>query len=56
VKLNWFEKLFMNSPIRPMNQRKEAHLMLQLGGNVREGRILEIGCGRGAGVEIIFDP
>lgn len=55
MKLNWFEKLFMNSPIRPMNQRKEARFMLQLGGDVRSGRVLEIGCGRGVGVEIIFD-
>ncbi|MBU4223566.1 MAG: class I SAM-dependent methyltransferase [Euryarchaeota archaeon] len=45
----------MNSPFRPMKQRKEAHQMLELGGIVRGGRILEIGCGRGVGVEIIFD-
>ena len=55
MKLNWFEKLIMNSPIRSINQRKEARLMLQLGGNVRGGKVLEIGCGRGVGVEIIFD-
>jgi len=55
MKLNWFEKLMMNSPFRPMKQRKEAHQMLELGGIVRGGRILEIGCGRGVGVEIIFD-
>ncbi len=50
-----FEKLIMNSHIRPMNKLKEARLMLQLGGDVRGGRVLEIGCGRGVGVEIIFD-
>jgi len=55
MKLNWFEKLVMNSPMRLMNQRKEARQMLELGGDVRGGRVLEIGCGRGVGVEIIFD-
>jgi ubiquinone/menaquinone biosynthesis C-methylase UbiE len=55
MRLNWLEKLIMNSPIRSTNQRKEARLMLQLGGNVRGGKALEIGCGRGVGVEIIFD-
>lgn len=55
MKLNWFEKLFINSPIRPMKQRKEAFLMLQLGGDVRGGKVLEIGCGRGVGIEIILD-
>jgi len=55
MKLNWFEKLMMNSPIRPIKQRKEAHQMLELGGDVRGGRVLEVGCGRGVGVEIIFD-
>ncbi len=55
MKLNWFEKFFVNSPIRPIKQRKEARLMLQLGGNVNGGKVLEIGCGSGAGVDIIFD-
>ncbi len=55
MKLNWFEKLFMNSFFRPPKQRKEALLMRQLGGDVSNGRVIELGCGRGAGVEIILD-
>lgn len=55
MKLNWLEKLAMNSAFRPIKQRKEALLMLKLGGDVRGGRVLEIGCGRGVGVGIIFD-
>jgi ubiquinone/menaquinone biosynthesis C-methylase UbiE len=55
MKLNWLEKLFMNNPIRAAFQRRELRAMLRLGGHVEGGRVLEIGCGRGAGVEIIFD-
>jgi hypothetical protein len=46
MKLNWLEKLAMNSAFRPMKQHKEALLMLKLGDDVRGGRVLEIGCGR----------
>ncbi len=55
MKLNWFEKMVMNSPIRPIYQRKEARLMLELGGDIKGSKVLEIGCGRGVGIEIIFD-
>ncbi len=52
--MNWVDTLFMNSPVRPIMQREEARRMLRLGGEVRNGRVLEIGCGRGVGVETIF--
>ena len=55
MKLNWFEKMLVNSPYRSIYQRKEAHLMLEMGGIPEGGKVLEIGCGRGLGVEIIFD-
>jgi len=55
MKLNWVEKLAMNSPLRPVFQRKEARQLLQLGGEGKIERALEIGCGRGVGVEIIFE-
>jgi ubiquinone/menaquinone biosynthesis C-methylase UbiE len=55
MKLNWVEKLLMNNPVRAASQRRELDLLLQLGGDLHGGRVLEIGCGRGVGVEIIFN-
>jgi ubiquinone/menaquinone biosynthesis C-methylase UbiE len=55
VKLNWFGRLQMNNPGRAWAQRRiTAHHMLRLGGAVTDGEALEIGCGRGVGVEIIL--
>ncbi len=46
----------MNNPVRSLVQRLyESALMERLGGRVRGGRVLEIGCGRGVGTEIIFE-
>jgi ubiquinone/menaquinone biosynthesis C-methylase UbiE len=53
MKLNWGERLAVNNPTRPIQQRLEV---LWLKDKVRVepgGRILEIGCGRGAGSSII---
>lgn len=45
----------MNNPVRAMLQRRyEAPLFERLGGRVAGGRVLEIGCGRGVGTEILF--
>lgn len=45
----------MNNPVRALLQRRyESVLMERLGGRVEGGRVLEIGCGRGIGTEIIF--
>ena len=56
MKLNRIEKTLMNNPIRAMVQRHhEAALMERLGGRVEGARVLEIGCGRGVGTEIIFE-
>lgn len=45
----------MNNPVRAMVQRHyEAGLMQKIGGRVSGERVLEIGCGRGVGTEIIF--
>jgi len=55
VKLNRVEKALMNNPVRAMVQRHyEAALMQKIGGRVSGERVLEIGCGRGIGTEIIF--
>jgi ubiquinone/menaquinone biosynthesis C-methylase UbiE len=55
MKLNAAEKALMNNPIRSVFQRHyEATLLESLGGRVDQGRVLEVGCGRGVGVEIIL--
>ena len=55
MKLNQIEKALMNNPVRALVQRRyEAHLMARLGAPVKGQTVLEIGCGRGVGTEIIF--
>lgn len=55
MKLNSIEKALMNNPVRALlQQRYEAPLMERLGGHTEGLRVLEIGCGRGVGTEIIF--
>jgi ubiquinone/menaquinone biosynthesis C-methylase UbiE len=54
--LNRAEKALMNNPLRAAVQRHfEARRLLGMGGPVRGGRALELGCGRGVGVGLIFD-
>ena len=56
MKLNRIEKLLMNNPVRAFVQRNhEAAIMENLGGRADGAKILEIGCGRGVGTEIIFE-
>lgn len=46
----------MNNPLRSLAQRRyEAAAMERFGGRVEGGRVLEVGCGRGVGTEIIFE-
>jgi ubiquinone/menaquinone biosynthesis C-methylase UbiE len=55
VKLNHVERALVNSPLRAALQRwYEAPLLERLGGRVTGGRVLEIGCGRGVGTELLF--
>lgn len=50
------EKLAMNNPVRSAIQRHyEARQLLKLGGPLKGGRALEMGCGQGVGAEIILD-
>lgn len=54
--LNTFEFVLVNNPVRALLQRHlEARRLLKMGGTVPGGHVLEIGCGRGVGVEIILD-
>jgi ubiquinone/menaquinone biosynthesis C-methylase UbiE len=56
VKLNRVEKALMNNPARSASQRLyEARLLEKLGGKVAGANVLEVGCGRGVGTQIIFD-
>jgi ubiquinone/menaquinone biosynthesis C-methylase UbiE len=54
--LNSVEKFLMNNPVRSLLQwRHEAAMMERLGGKLTGLRVLEIGCGRGVGTEIILE-
>jgi SAM-dependent methyltransferase len=54
--LNAIEKALMNNPARAAIQgRVEVPRLLSLGGPMRKGRALEIGCGRGVGSGLILD-
>ena len=56
MNLNRLEKALMNNPVRATLQRwYEAPLLERLGGRVEGLRVLEVGCGRGVGTEIILD-
>lgn len=56
MKLNTVEKALMNNPVRAALQRHyEAPLLQRLGGTVDGGRVLEVGCGRGVGTQLILE-
>ncbi len=56
VLLNRLEYLMMNNPLRAALQRRfEATRLLELGGAMAGGVALEMGCGRGVGVEVIVE-
>jgi len=56
MRLNRVEFALMNNPVRAAVQRRvEARRLLEMGGPMRGGTALEVGCGRGVGVEIILD-
>lgn len=55
MKLNFWERLLINNPVRSLvQQHVEAPLLLRLGGRLDGKEVLEIGCGRGAGAEVIL--
>jgi ubiquinone/menaquinone biosynthesis C-methylase UbiE len=56
MRLNRVEFALMNNPVRAAVQRRlEARKLFEMGGAMGGGKALEIGCGRGVGVEIILD-
>ena len=55
MKLNVAERALVNNPIRVLVQRLyEVPLLQQLGGRVENGRVLEVGCGRGAALPLLL--
>ena len=56
MRLNRVEFALMNNPVRAAVQRRvEARRLFEMGGAMPGGTALEVGCGRGVGVEIILD-
>jgi ubiquinone/menaquinone biosynthesis C-methylase UbiE len=57
MKLNSIERAFVNNPVRAAHQhRREAAWFRRLAGGALSGQhVLEIGCGRGVGAEVILD-
>ena len=54
MKVNWPERLWVNSPLRFLIQERETRFFKRLR-NLKPGtRCLEIGCGHGAGARIIL--
>jgi ubiquinone/menaquinone biosynthesis C-methylase UbiE len=57
MKLNTVERLAMNNPLRAAHQhhREAAWFQRLAGGSLHDQHVLEVGCGRGVGVEILLD-
>lgn len=55
MKLNALEFALMNNPIRAFSQRRiETPLLIGSGNSLAGKRVLEVGCGRGVGMEILL--
>jgi ubiquinone/menaquinone biosynthesis C-methylase UbiE len=55
VKLNRMERWAVNNPLRPLQQRLEIRWLKGRCGLAPGGRVLEVGCGRGAGSALITE-
>jgi ubiquinone/menaquinone biosynthesis C-methylase UbiE len=53
--LNRLEEFLIHNPLRPLVQNLfEARRLLRMGGRADHARVLEIGCGTGSGIDLIF--
>jgi ubiquinone/menaquinone biosynthesis C-methylase UbiE len=55
MKVNWPERIWVNSPVRRYVQKREARFFKRLRGLPVGSRCLEIGCGNGSGAMIIWN-
>jgi ubiquinone/menaquinone biosynthesis C-methylase UbiE len=56
MELNFAERLLVNNRVRALVQRfYEAPLLRRLGGSVEGLRVLDVGCGRGVGIELLLE-
>jgi ubiquinone/menaquinone biosynthesis C-methylase UbiE len=54
--MNAFGRATMNNPARALAQRRQiVPTMIRLGGSLAGCRVLELGCGRGVGTELLLD-
>jgi len=54
MKLNWAERWVVNNPSRVFQQKAELHLLKKMMDLNAESTVMEVGCGRGAGAELIL--
>lgn len=53
--MNWAEKAVLNNPFRrALQQRYEAPLLTRLGADLGGAHVLEVGCGEGAGAQMLL--
>lgn len=56
MKLNLAERLLVNNPARALVQHLyEGPVLRKLGGRLDGARVLDVGCGRGVGVDILLE-
>jgi len=55
MKVNWPERIWVNSPVRRYVQVLEGRFFKKMGNLAPAGKCLEIGCGCGVGARIISD-
>jgi ubiquinone/menaquinone biosynthesis C-methylase UbiE len=55
MKVNWPERVWINSPVRLLVQKRETRFFKQMRDMTPGAHALEIGCGRGVGARLILD-